>query len=321
MEAIKIVIEPLTPFYTPLQSNTLLQSDTLFGEFCWHYRFLYGREKLENLINNYDTEPVMVFSNGFPEGYLPFPVIPFRNLPVAEKKDIGIYKILKKFKKQPFIEKKLWRELIESGKEITAEILFENFTRKSNEKEALPSYRKAKQMHVTIDRRFGSHLEGHLFDKEYLFFNKGSKIEIYCKFNSKRITLEEVEQTFHFMGLNGFGGEKTTGKGKFEIVSIDESDLPETANPNGFISLSTGMVKEGEIEDYYARFFTKFPKHGPEVCPEGINIFKNPVILTKEGSVFKCKERKEVYGRIYKISQNDSYIHCAKILPLFVRLQ
>ncbi|OMH40391.1 type III-A CRISPR-associated RAMP protein Csm4 [Desulfurobacterium indicum] len=314
METIKIVIKPLTPFYTPLQS------DTLFGEFCWHYRFLYGKEKLENLINNYDVEPFIVFSSGFPEDYLPFPVIPFRNLPIVEKRDIETYKVLKKFKKQAFIEKKLLRELIESKVEITAEVLFENFLKESNKKETAPIYRKAKQMHVTIDRRFGSHLEGHLFDKEYLFFNKDSNIEIYCKFNPKRITSKEIEQTFHFMGLNGLGGEKTTGKGKFEIISIKESDLPETTNPNSFISLSIGMAKEDEIEDYYARFFTKFPKHGPEVCPEGINIFKNPVILTKEGSVFKYKAKKDIYGTIYKISQDESFIHCAKIFPLFVRL-
>ncbi|WP_457566954.1 type III-A CRISPR-associated RAMP protein Csm4 [Desulfurobacterium sp.] len=314
MKAIKIRIKPLTPFYTPFQS------DTIFGEFCWHYRFLFGKEKLENLLKDFDESPFIVFSSGFPEGHLPFPVVPFNKLPI-EGKDVEKYKILKRFKKQHFIKKELLTELITSDKELTAELLFNNLISKLKEKENGPLWKTRRQMHVTIDRRYGSHLESHLFEKNYLFLNPELTLEIYALYNPERISEKEIEETFSFIGLNGLGGEKSTGKGKFEVKSIDKSDLPEAKNPNAFISLSAGMVKETEVEDYYAKFFTKFPKHGPEACLDNVNIFKNPIILVREGSLFKYKKRKETYGRIFKVSKNSNYIHCAKILPLFVRVQ
>ncbi|WP_456395335.1 type III-A CRISPR-associated RAMP protein Csm4 [Desulfurobacterium sp.] len=314
MKAIRITVKPLTAFYTQLQS------DTLFGEFCWHYRFLFGKENLEKLLTDYEKNPSIVFSSGFPEDYLPFPILPFDELPV-EGKDVKMYRTFKKFKKQSFIKKEILKRIIESEKKLSADLLFEIFSeeRKGKNNEETSLLKSGRQMHVTIDRRYGSHLEGQLFDKKYFSFS--GNIEIYAKFDSQRISLEEIERVFFFMGLNGFGGEKTTGKGKFETVSIDKSDLPEAVSPDGFISLSAGMPDKNEIEDFYARFFTKFPKHGPEVCPEGINIFKNPVILTKEGSVFKYRKKKDIYGTTYRISQNENYIHCAKIFPLFVRLK
>ena len=65
----KITIKPISSFCSPLQS------DTFFGAFCWSYLYNYGQDALEEIIYNYKTgKPDVIFSNAFPEGYLPAPV-------------------------------------------------------------------------------------------------------------------------------------------------------------------------------------------------------------------------------------------------------
>ncbi|WP_089322450.1 type III-A CRISPR-associated RAMP protein Csm4 [Desulfurobacterium atlanticum] len=314
MERIRIKIEPETAFASPIQS------DTLFGEFCWHYRFLYGDRKLNELLDGYNNNPSIVFSDGFPENTLPMPTLTFKESPfkgIKFKKDrVERYKLLKKFKKKTLIEKSLLASLIKE-KTLSADI-FLKIVEEEKEEEKKPVHLHQKQIHVAIDRATGKSREGILFEKNYTFFS--TPIEIYCKFNTEKISIEEIEETFRFMGMNGFGAEKTTGKGKF-IHKIKDWDLPEIEKPNGFISLSTGMPEEVEVkEPYHVKFFTKFPKHGTEIFLEkDANIFKNPVIMTARGSVFSLKEKKEVYGRVFYLSKVKTHIHCGKIIPLFVR--
>ena len=319
MDKIRIKIQPETAFASPIQS------DTLFGEFCWHYRFLYGDEKLNTILDNYNSNPSIVFSNGFPENTLPMPVLTFKETPfkgIKFKKDrVERYKLLKKFKKKTLIKKQTLISIIKE-KTLSAEIFLnlveEEEKEEEKKKEKKPAFSSQKQIHVAIDRVTGKSREGILFEKNYTFFR--SSVEIYCKFNREKISIEEIDETFKFMGMSGFGAEKTTGKGKF-THEIKEWDLPEIEEPSGFISLSTGMPEETEIgEKYCARFFTKFPKHGTEIFLEkDANIFKNPVILTSGGSVFSLKEKKEVYGRVFYLSKVPNHIHCGKIIPLFVR--
>ncbi len=310
--------------------STPLQSDTLFGEFCWHYRFLYGEEKLKNLLGE---KPAVVFSNGLPEDYLPTPIYPFgRNL-----NDVRIesgwceaqefYTSMKKFKKVAYVKKELFEQFVRELplKEVMVK-LFEIFLRELKEKDRKPEnflttksvFREGEITRVSIDRRSGKALEGFLFQERSYYTEY--PISVYFLYDPERLERKEIEETFEFMGVSGFGAKKSVGKGKFSF-KLEEWDLMETAAGKGklaFISLSTGYPKAEEIKDLYAEFFTKFPKHGREFGEAAI--FKNPVVVAKQGSVFIPEEKKEFYGEFKKLSKNPEHLHSLHIIPYFVEL-
>lgn len=66
----KIKIIALSSSFTPILS------DTLFGAFCWSYKYKYGEDRLTEMLNSFRRSfiPPLVFSNVFPSGTLPFPL-------------------------------------------------------------------------------------------------------------------------------------------------------------------------------------------------------------------------------------------------------
>ena len=359
MEKLKISLyfeSPISISYNRLGIPTPLQSDTFFGEFCWHYRFLYGEEKLRNILGE---KPAVVFSNGLPEGYLPMPTYPFgKNL-----NDIRLesgwceaqkfYTSMKKFKKIAYVKKEVLENCILGYPlKVVMEKLFEDFRKLQEEEDKREEGRKKKfncikeekkneegknkdkdikiflesgdvfknrgMTRVSIDRRSGKALEGFLF-QERSYYTK-YPISVYLLYDPERVERKEIEETFKFMGISGFGAKKSVGKGKFKC-EFKEWDLKETISGKGklaFVSLSTGYPKAEEIEDLYAEFFTKFPKHGREFGEAAI--FKNPVVVARQGSVFIPKEKKEYYGTFETLSKNPEHLHSLHIIPYFVEL-
>ena len=70
MRLYKTTITPISSFATPLKG------DTLFGQICWAIRYIYKEDRLNSLLQNYDTEPFLIVSDGFASGYLPKPTLP-----------------------------------------------------------------------------------------------------------------------------------------------------------------------------------------------------------------------------------------------------
>jgi len=294
---------------------TPLQSDTIFGEFCWNYRYLFGEGALEEFLKDYETSPSIIFSDGFPAGYLPVPKLPFKKALFSEelsgKENKEIYQSLKKFKKCKFIA----RDLLESVRgALSAEKLFELY-RENPEAFLSSDGKRVKVLHVSIDRRTGTHREGALFQTEEVFLERG--VELYVLYREDRGLSEEViEMVFNVMGTLGIGAKKSVGKGKFSVKDIVEDNLLDLEGTRVFVCLSTGIPLEEEIEDYYAEFFTKFPKHGREF--EDKAIFKSPVIFTRPGSVFFSKKKKPFYGKVLHLSVSKKHIHSGMIIPYFV---
>lgn len=71
MNKYKIQISLLSAVLTPFHS------DTLWGHICWAIRYLDGEGELEKFLQCYsDDKPPLIISSAFPQGYLPFPVLP-----------------------------------------------------------------------------------------------------------------------------------------------------------------------------------------------------------------------------------------------------
>ena len=309
-EKLKLLIKLETPFLTPLQS------DTLFGEFCWTIFYCYGKKKLESILTE---TPGIAFSDGIPDGYLPIPLFPMRNLSLTNEKSIDkakkLYEDLKEFKKKRYVLKDLLVEFAKKGELLTEELFreFQKLDEEERNKKFLSSFiTTATTVHVSIDRLTGTSREGMLFQSTEFFAER--EISIYVFYNPEVITKDEIHEIFKILGAIGFGAKKSWGKGKF-TVRIADYDLPN-GNSDFFISLSTGLPKKEEVKSFYAEFFTKYPKHGREIArPE---IFKNPLILSKPGAVFYPEEKKELYGSLVSLSVEENHFHSTLVIPLFV---
>ncbi len=305
-ERLRLLVKFETPYVTPLLA------DTIFGEFCWAFCWLQGEDRLKELLSN---EKPIGFSDLLPKGKLPFPKYPKEPLYFSPRtpKD---YELAKEFKKKRFLGKDVFKECVKEGES------FEGFLNcvkerllkgKFKDRETKKDSATITSIHVAINRITGTASEGKLYHLRENFIEEG---EIYVVYNKELLTKEDVEEVFKILGLTGVGAKKSSGKGKFKVKVLDW-DLPKANEKKWFISLSTGLPKAEEVEEYYADFFTKFPKHGREVASP--KVFKKPVILSRPGSVFRAKESLELYGELKEgISSFTGHKHSFLVVPLFV---
>lgn len=263
----KLIIKPITPFITDLES------DTIFGHFCWGIYYLYGENKLKNLLADFNKNPFIIFSNGFKSGFLPKPYLkPY--LPTLEE-----LKNAKKIKKLSQIPAKILFENINDLKDEklfkSLQNFFENQTSKS--KTIVIQKNSINRLINTVDKVLYSIKETYYED---------TKFDIYIKFDEKRISLEEIKTVFDFIAKRGYGKDKTVGKGKFEIINLTENFEEKryfTEKKSFYITLSNTFKSEN-MKLIYGKTKTKFPKNGGYLSI--YEPFKNPCIFYIPGSVF-----------------------------------
>ncbi|TCK06221.1 type III-A CRISPR-associated RAMP protein Csm4 [Phorcysia thermohydrogeniphila] len=314
---LRLLLKFETNYVTPLMA------DTLFGEFCWVYGWLKGEDELKRLLR--DGKPI-AFSDIFPEGYLPFPKYPKDPFSVSPETPEE-YGRFKRLKKRRYLEKEIFKECIEKGGSFESILccirdkVLEVLKKEEEEGKKKEIIATEPSIHVSIDRIKGTAAEGKLYHLEETFTEKG---ELYVLYKEELLSKDDIKEIFQILGLVGVGAKKSAGKGKFSVEVSEGWDLPEVKEKNWFISLSTGLPRGDEVEEYYAEFFTKYPKHGREVAIP--RVFKNPVILAKPGSVFKISEERkqnpeEPYGELKSgVSplSDKGHRHSFLIVPLFV---
>ncbi len=328
----KLRIELTTSIITPFQS------DTIFGHICWAIHQLdWGTEndKLQQFLNAYDakdTKPPLLVSDGLPENHLPKPVLPSvsqeeldKKIPVKKRIDES-YRI-KNLKKLKYITKDDFDKLQQT--EINGSKLFDILYNSSTEKYDETAFGLSFVVqHNTIDRIADKVTEGLYSETEKFFSSENNKYEIYIN-ATDFFTKVDLERIFEYISLQGFGKNKSTGKGAFNILDLSEKiDLPKARNPNGFITLSSYIPRKNDpIEGYYNTLL-KFGKLGgtfaagsPEV---GKNPFKKPLIMMCAGSIFKDSEYCEdkIYGSLLQDmhKENADIRHYAHAFPLGIRI-
>ena len=285
MEYAKITIKQTSSFLS------LLQSDTIFGNFAWGMRFVYGEKRLMNLLEDFKANPFIIFSDGFNKGYLPKPLLmPY----LPEDNEI---KLAKKIKKSSFLKK---------------EILFENVDNLSDEKifnilksEIKNSLKKVDSIQITqknsVNRLTNSVKEGLYSIKEDFSLKE---IEIY--FAYQNISKDEIVEVFNYISKKGFGKDKSTGKGKFTFkIDWEFKEKKYFTQKRGkFLSLSHTFYNPKNMLLYYGKTITKFPKAG------GIYAFsrpyKNPCIMYIPGSTFIAENYiiGDAEDRVYNLSNH-----------------
>lgn len=316
---------------------THFQSDTIFGHICWAIRFLYqnGENKLREFLEAYDKEenPPLLVSNGFPSDYLPKPIIP----PITqteldtfvgwENRIANSFKI-KTIKKLTLIHKSDFEQL-QTGI-ITPFSLFQNmYGSYDTMMKDLANEQGMVVQHNTVNRIKGMVTRG-LYAQEETFFglNTGNFI-IYLK--TYCFSRKELEGIFAFIGEGGFGRNKSTGKGHFNTVKVNEGiDLREADNPNAFMTLSSFIPRENDPVRGYFHTLLKYGKLGGVYATGASKVnnnpFKKPLIMFTAGSVFYdtdyCKGKP--YGALLDDvhnSNNKEIRHYAHAFPIGINLK
>lgn len=239
----RLTLRPLTSFRTPLQS------DTIFGHLLWALRYLEGESALAGFLDSYrEGQPPLLLSAAFPAGYLPVPLLPPPPLapPSAAIADVVVQKLL--HTGSPWLPLAQWRDLVNG---LTPAAV--------SAAAALGDPEPARATRVVrtrtaVDRLTGSAREGRLFNAEESFFTPGATFEIWHRLLAEDSALPgRLEQWWRWIAANGFGRRKSEGRGAFEIVGAGlepaADALPEATAPNGFMTLSAWVPREGDPTD------------------------------------------------------------------------
>lgn len=305
MESLRLTIK----FESSLGS--LLLSDTIFGHFCWEYRDIFGEERLKELLDDFENNPFIVFSDGFVKGTIPMPFLKPKSLDEMKEyflkrdKNIDYYSKAKNLKKSGFVDVD-FLDSVRGNLELFA--LYDYIHESSTE--------TVHFVRNSVNRISNIVREG-LYSTIETFYKE--PVDFYVKYDDSRVDKKTIEKVFKSIGKFGFGRDKSTGKGRFKVVEVEiEPEILARKSKKTFISLSSG-VPDDDCEILYGKTFTKFGKHGRG--PMLKNPFKNPVILFRSGSVFKFRNKKDVYGNALSVSSYPGHYQSAYMLPLFVDME
>lgn len=265
MQLYKTTISPMSNF------ATTLRGDTLFGQMCWSIKYIFGEERLKELLGTYEKNPFLVVSDGFVSGYLPKPKMPSMLLGEnSEDKKANRKKnwlTLEQLKSGKFSDAKIDEEVKNDDKSIVTmhnSINYKSFT-------------------TSDDSAFAPYGE-----KEFSVGNK----DIYFLIDESQFNLEQLKKAFEQLSDNGYGKDTTIGKGRFSYGDFEEVKIDNFSSKT-FMTLSPFSPQGIECKEIYYEPFTRFGKFGGDRAFK--NAFKKPILMADSASVVHFEEVKELH--------------------------
>jgi len=301
-----------------LSPHTTIKSYTIFGAFCWAYKLLYGKDKLENFLKEFSKNPKFLLSSPFPiiKNIYLFPK-PFFKLELSS--DI---KILEKLKRKPYknavyITQKILEKIIK------AEIKSQNDLMKLNVKlgviydngENLSSLNFGKNqifVHNQINR-IDNKSENLYFEEGIVPFENQEKYFL-VKFIDESFINEFEKTILKIVPELGLGGNKNIGWGKVEILG-DNKDFSflERNKTDKFITLSPIIPKNINFQDSYYNFYT-FVSYtdGSFDKPK----LKGKIDYIEEGAIIRKQDSNQFAGVLKNV--NDIYYQYGLEFPVYM---
>lgn len=292
---------------------TELQSDTIFGHFCWRMNDILGKSKLEEFLELYKNgNPVFSISNSYFERdkniFLPNPLLPFDKV---EEKERSKDEMIKKFLDYKDSKKRKYLSLEQFNFALNGDMLKLN---DSIEKDVLKQPRYIENLRTSVEksRETFSSKEGQLFSYAPYFiheepikkkkneFTKTNTIIFIKVFDIQLFNDFDCENILKEVFNIGFGKKKSSGYGEFEVIGFDEfKDFREPEDANGFITLSNYLPSNDDgitAENSFYDLNIKYGKLGEELALSS-NPFKKPIVFMTPGSCFETEIKEDFYGR------------------------
>lgn len=308
----RAAIRPLVSYASPLQG------DTLFGAFSWSYRYCYGEESLENLLEEIrEGKEQVIFSNGFPGGTLPLPLgirdteADFETIQGKEARKKA-YQEHKKLKSARYVTREWFRKI--QGGDYAG---FSAGLRDEEAKEASVVHNMVSRQEGTVRNIDGS---GSLYEEDEFFVKKDCVYDIYIL---SSLPEDRLRKVVDMMFLLGIGKNKSVGKGAFEVKEWhEETELRKCDKSNGFVALSNFIPDQSDPVEGRYKTLVKYGKLDREYAMSE-NPYKKPLIFIQAGAIFKDEKVKMHYGRcVSKVSTMDNVVTNAQTIaiPMWIEL-
>lgn len=259
-------------------TELILHSDTIFSAFCNVYRLIYGNDKLDDLITKFLNKPLFLISSGFPfkEDILLFPIP--KNIIFKEK-----------WKKRiKFIPKEIFENICK-GEDINNYLKRENLCQDKvvilgEEKESFENIWYLENIpRVSIDSITSS---SQIYHFGQVIYSTKSGIFFLIKYFDKKIK-KEFETTMRVLADEGIGGDRSSGKGLFEIPRFLKIDLNVPESSDFFVNLSLYYPIKEEVFDIKDAYYELMERKGWVYSFGGRSMRRESVRMFNEGSVFK----------------------------------
>jgi len=266
-------------------SEIFIHSDTLFSAFCNSYLLLYGKNKLEDLLNQFlNNQPPFLISSAFPyynnKFYFP---LPENQIPKE-----------KKLKQKKFIEKNGFEKLI-SGSKI------DNI----NESEFFPENEIISIINsprIALNR-ITNHPGENYFHFSEVFYKNNSGLFFIFELKNKNIE-KNFFATLRLLADEGIGGDRTVGKGCFYQPQFDEIEI-QLPSSKSTLTLSLYSPLETELNDLKNSYYQILIRQGYVLSPYNKSLRRKNVIMLSEGSVFPSPK----IGKLLDLTPENFSLH------------
>lgn len=271
----------------------LFASDTVFGALAWAVRSMFGEVRLEEMLCAFAGSPPFLVSSAMPDGFLPRPLAPQRMHTASEG-------VSRKELSDSIARAKRYKKV----RYVPAEILARHLASFDDERVFgsgdLPWAGAVEQMEfvqtrTAIDRTRLSALEGALFAESYNYMEEGAALAVYARTLDEAYSESWLDGLFDFAAASGFGKNRSTGKGVFDVERVPLSeDEVRIFGYEGGLFMSISLCAGNNLSPVRYATATKYAKIGGEFSQSGIGgkliVNKNPIVFYREGSLFRPGE-------------------------------
>ncbi len=230
-------------------TETFIRSDTLYSAICTIAAQIYPNEVLNKVFLNTPKSAIVV-SSVFPRHkdtlFYPKPVSYFpANFDELE------YTQQKNFKKVQFVDTALLEQLLNDDqktfpdKKVDKEVDIKSGCWKTDAFDDNNGLYKKLEMPRIVTDRLSTATQ--IFHYAELHFSEDAGLFFVAQFDNKEAQ-EYFDTALRVLADTGIGGDRSVGKGRFEIVKTSKvADLPKSQNPNAALLLSLYVPTETEL--------------------------------------------------------------------------
>ena len=331
-------------FYSYLTSP--VPSYTLFGALCWSARFLFGEEKLKDILQMADRGEILISSL--------MPIIneekqffkPFLEPKILTKKDreelnlendTQFRSFLKKFKKLEFVPFKILKKILNGQITNDRDLAFEVFEVKNvikdNKSEDNKNVSKDKNVnrrpyillsipHANINRITGSTSEGGTLYFEETLGAAADSYFFLVGVEDENLISDIVKPALNLLEDWGLGGNRSTGFGSFKLKRWHRKPEIEEYVQNRTQTLITlSKTLPTRNVNFGKSFYQIETFRGTVDSGFFSKLWKDKTLYIKEGSYLRFSKDKsaEIPGKLWKVFNDLNVYQHGKAFPLFVK--